>query len=321
MGYVLTGLAGMAQTDSSAAAVAAVVVTYRSAGAIVTCLESLLSVGGVGVVMVVDNSDDALTAHRCRSVSQRWPGRVCYLAPGANLGYSRGVNLGVARLAEAGEGRPWLLIANPDIELTGPVASLQDMATSTGAALVAGRLLTGGTGQAWNVRPQVTPARELARALVGHERTYEVRWLSGPGPTSVGQLDGALLLARWETFERLGGMDERFELYYEDVDLCHRARALGGCWVAHEPIGRHGGGASFLASPGPAYRALRVSRLRYLRKRWGPRGEALAVVVGLVETLARSLTRQSEGDPLRCQALVDLAMELARPGSVTVLES
>lgn len=118
---------------------AAVVIAYRSAGSIVSCLESLLEVGGVAVAMVVDNSADADTALRCRSVGERGPARVRYVAPGRNLGYSGGVNLGVARLAEAGEEAPWLLIVNPDVELTAALAPLQAMAQRTGAAIVAGR--------------------------------------------------------------------------------------------------------------------------------------------------------------------------------------
>ena len=50
-----------------------------------------------------------------------------------------------------------------------------------------------------------------------------------------------------------GGFDERFELYYEDVDLCSRAEALGPIRFALTSWGTHTGGASSSGNTAAAY--------------------------------------------------------------------
>lgn len=56
---------------------------------------------------------------------------------------------------------------------------------------------------------------------------------------------GAAMVARAETFRRLGGLAEQFFAYYEDTDWCWRAR-LAGLSIRYEPAGvvHHVGGAS-----------------------------------------------------------------------------
>jgi hypothetical protein len=85
----------------------------------------------------------------------------------------------------------------------------------------------------------------------GHGGDYG--FLADPGPPG-GPFDrpaerfaatGAALVARAETFRRLGGLAERFFAYYEDTDWCWRAR-LAGLTIRYEPAGvvHHVGGAS-----------------------------------------------------------------------------
>ena len=126
----------------------------------------------------------------------------------------------------------------------------------------------------------------------GHTRSSPL----GDKPVRVDQVSGALLLVRRRDFARLNGFDARFELYYEDVDLCSRAAALGGCVFVPVRWGRHVGGASAAAAAGPAYVAGRLSRMRYLRKHAPGRvtGAALLAMAGL-EVVARTVARGSEG--------------------------
>jgi GT2 family glycosyltransferase len=81
-----------------------------------------------------------------------------------------------------------------------------------------------------------------------------------PDAREVGWLSGACLLCRREAFERAGGFDERFFLYFEDIDLCFRIRKAGWklLFVPAVEIGHEGGGTT---SASPAVRA--ASRLEY----------------------------------------------------------
>ena len=63
------------------------------------------------------------------------------------------------------------------------------------------------------------------------------RAAAGDGGGRGGAVSGAAMLVRREAFERVGGMCERFFLYYDDADLCWRIR-LGGGRVVFCPTAR-----------------------------------------------------------------------------------
>lgn len=96
--------------------------------------------------------------------------------------------------------------------------------------------------------------------------------LDRPGP--VDWVSGASLLIRTEVFEQLGGFDEGFFLYFEEVDLCRRARNAG--WkVIYEPRSRivHLEGSSTgISRTKPMPRYWYESRRRYFVKHYGVLG-------------------------------------------------
>jgi len=84
-------------------------------------------------------------------------------------------------------------------------------------------------------------------------------------------LTGACLLLRRDAFEQVGGFDERFFLYGEDVDLCMRLTAAGQRlrYVAGATI-RHSRGTSAAAKPLASEIAYRRSQLAFYRKHRSP---------------------------------------------------
>lgn len=163
------------------------------------------------------------------------------------------------------------------------------------------------------------------KAMVG-SRAYMSKSLS-PSQTpegarlDVGQVDGALLGISVDHFNALRGFDEQFELYYEDVDICLRAAAIGGCVYVSEEWGIHVGGASSASVSALAYSVARVSRVRFLRKHYGvSRAVRMATIaVALLELAARTATGQPEGLRVRSDSVRSQLAELTRPGSVQVL--
>ena len=93
---------------------------------------------------------------------------------------------------------------------------------------------------------------------------------------------GAFYLIRREVFERLGGFDERFFVYLEDLDLSKRIRDLGGrCMFIADAHALHvGGGTTESVKATRLFYSLR-SRLQYVSKHHG----AIAVVCVGVATL------------------------------------
>ena len=85
--------------------------------------------------------------------------------------------------------------------------------------------------------------RGLLRMLVG-KVSAKFRLPSDPEP--VPWVSGAALCCRRSTWDAIGGFDEKFFLYYEDVDLCLRASQAGWeVWHVPEAVISHQSGASF----------------------------------------------------------------------------
>lgn len=120
------------------------------------------------------------------------------------------------------------------------------------------------------------------------------------GPLDVDWVSGACMAVRRRTLEEIGGMDERFFMYFEDADLCRRAREAG--WsVCYLPLIEvfHQTGASSRSKPRATFR-LHKSAFLYHRKH-GPHGPlnlySALVLLGLLGRalikLAASGTRRS----------------------------
>jgi GT2 family glycosyltransferase len=293
------------------ATIGVVVVAYRSAATIAACVRSCLADRAVTALAVVDNAADPATAEAVREVVDD---RVVYTAS-ENMGFAAGCNSGAALLPS---GVAWLAFVNPDLELERPLGELVELPEVATAGIVGAHIESPRSPGVPSARRGVTAARELAKAAVG-SRAYALPPL-GRRPIRVDQVSGALLLVRRQDFQRLEGFDERFELYYEDVDLCSRAATLGGCLFVPERWGRHAGGASAAAVSGPAYVAGRVSRMRYLRKhRPGVGTESALVAVAAIEVVTRTVGRGSEGGRARVAAVHAQWRELRHPGSVRAL--
>lgn len=295
-----------------------VVVAFRSSPILENCLASLANDKAISEVVVVDNSSEVAAREVVQRLNQS-DSRFVYVDPTQNLGFGRGSNRGVA---EGKTGWTHVFFVNPDVRLTAPLTPLAEE-LDRGAAIVAGLLVSPDHAGAVNARPLVTMRRELFKALIG-TRAYAM-----PHPTSDGraisveQVDGALLGMAAGTFAELGGFDERFDLYYEDVDICRRAERIGGVRLITSEYGIHDGGASFATASAKAYSLNRVSRVRYLNKTYGSGQLARFAIaaIAVTEWLARSISRQGEGARIRNAAVRLQFRELAHPGSVDLLKA
>lgn len=291
--------------------VGVVVVAYLSAATVEACVGSCLDDPAVAALVVVDNSSDPMTEALVRQSSDA---RVTY-RPEENLGFAAGCNTGAAAVPVAVE---WLAFVNPDVALERWLGELVGLPEVAGACVVGAQVESPRSPGVPSARQGVSTTRELAKAAVG-SRAYALKPLRDRA-VRVDQVSGALLLIRRTDFVRLGGFDERFELYYEDVDLCARAAALGGCVFVPRRWGRHVGGASAAAAGGAAYVAARVSRMRYLRKHRPGLGTELALLaMSAVEAVSRTVARGSEGPSARAAAVRAQWRELRRPGTVRAL--
>ena len=286
-----------------------VVVAFRSCADLRCGLPVLLADPSVGSVVVVDNSSDEATARLVAAA-----GRVRYVDPGRNLGFARACNIGMRATED-----PVVTFLNPDVLLVRSLRELVESCAADERQLLAGGLRSGAAGtHLGNARRPVTFAGELRRCLLGSRASH----LPVPGGTAripVPQVDGAFVVGSRAFLEDLGGFDERFELYFEDVDLCDRARARGRVVMDTDLWGRHAGGRSSSTVAAVSYTVFRVSRIRYFTKRAGTTGACAALGLTALEALVRSLGRQPEGLRVRLRALALATREVLRPGTVRVL--
>ncbi len=271
-------------TEPTDPAWAAVVVNYHSGSEIVECVASLLADGGgagggagAPEVVVVDNGSDG---DELESWLEPFPA-VTVLRPGANLGYARAANLGIAATRA-----PIVAVFNPDARLEpgSSVAVLEAFAREPAVAVVGPRIQ--------NPDGTVYPSARCAPGTVvavGHAL------LGGVAPqnrftTAYRQLDtdpdagrdvdwvsGAALWFRRAALDGVGGWDERFFLFMEDIDVCREIRARGGR-IRYEPrVGVvHTVGTSRAAQPSRSIALHHRAAYRYLDKWWsGPQRLAL----------------------------------------------
>jgi N-acetylglucosaminyl-diphospho-decaprenol L-rhamnosyltransferase len=125
----------------------------------------------------------------------------------------------------------FVCVANPDIRLTAsPFPALLAAFDDPQVGLVVPQVLSPNGTVEDSVRRFPTPWRVL-RKLLGDQG----RVVTDPQhPQTVPWAAGMFMVFRQEAFEAIGGFDEGFHLYYEDVDICARLWAAG--WkVVHQP--------------------------------------------------------------------------------------
>ena len=255
------------------AAIAAVVLNYRTPDDTFLAVRSLLrSARVLDRVIVVDNDD----RESCRDLLHRWGDRVTYRHTGRNLGYAGGMNVGIREALAAGA--DLVLVVNSDVVVApDAVGVLERALAATPGAGIAGPVVV--SRQA----PDLVATRGMHYApSTGRMRHHGVGATLGeaaPAPvTVVGGVSGCCLLARREVIEATGGFDEAYFFGFEDLDLCLRARDAGFTTiVAGRATALHEGRRSIgSAAPARLYFAARNHQRLAARRQRGRTGTRLA---------------------------------------------
>jgi N-acetylglucosaminyl-diphospho-decaprenol L-rhamnosyltransferase len=223
-----------------------VTVSYNSSGQLETFLPgAVASLRTPSHVVVTDN--DSADIQATTQLAATWGAQVVRLD--RNAGYGAAANAGVAALPAACTA---VLISNPDVTLTTETVSrLRDaLLADPGIGIVGPRILND-DGSAYPSARAIPSIRTgTGHALFSRvwprnpwTRRYHSDAFRSDVNTDAGWLSGACLMLRRSTFEALGGFDEHYFMYFEDVDLGYRAgrRGLRNVYVPGAVVTHIGG--------------------------------------------------------------------------------
>lgn len=261
--------------------VTAIVVLYNSSPVLAGLLESIprASKRVRTQVAVVDN------ASRDRDQSRRITEAhdATFVQLDENLGYGGGVNAAFATLTTPGD---YLLICNADLEFDeGAIDELVSYAREHDQVGSVGPAILNTDGSLYpSARRSPSLRVGIGHALLGDiaprnrwSRRYREESSAPLAPRETDWLSGACLLVPLERFRAVGGFDEAYFMYFEDVDLGDRLRASGSRNV-YVPRARvtHVGAHSTATASSQMLTEHHASAYRYLARRY--RGPLLAPV-------------------------------------------
>jgi len=196
-----------------------IIVNFRSLKYLEGCLTSIYSLKYLDNFEVIIVNNDK--AESLEPLLKKFPKIVC-VNHGKNIGFGGGVNLG----ATYAQGEIFFLL-NPDSEvLEGDFKKIVEEFEKNKnlGVLGAGLLDENNNHQEWSAGKEKT-LLNLVLANLGIKRDKKI-WLSEQA-LSCDWVGGGAMFIRKSLFKSLQGFDENFFMYFEDVDICKRARELG----------------------------------------------------------------------------------------------
>lgn len=231
--------------------ISAIVVNYNARDLVVECVRSLRSEGIRDIVVADNDSTDG-----SREAIARADREVRVVPTGGNHGYGGGANRGADCVRATATA---LLVMNPDtVVRPGAVKSMAEILDADPTVGIVGPRLENPDGTTYpSARSFPSIADSLGHGFLGWffpsnpwTRRYRMLDVGSDQPRYVDWVSGACFLIRRETWDALGGFDESYFMFLEDVDLCWRAGRAG--WqVVYEPAARvtHVVGASRARHP------------------------------------------------------------------------
>jgi len=224
--------------------VQAIIVTFNSEDHIESCIRALVD-SGIHRILVWDNASSDATA----SLASGAYSSARIVCSESNLGFARAVNVAASECGPS----DFLLLINPDCRATRrTLARLEDMLCSNPQiGAVAPAMICGDGRRGISGGGQPTLAKEVAAILrverlvplhlvhklgkafhMERRRLMQYMETSEPGPPiQVDWVSGFCLMVRRDAWIEAGGFDERFFMYFEDVDFGKRLSDRG--WLSY----------------------------------------------------------------------------------------
>jgi len=320
-----------------------VIVNYKSADLTIACLKSLhaalwdtyhytpgdepnsnrplietelATLDSWSQVVVTDNQspDNSLESLNAAVAANHWTSWVTIKSLPKNGGFAYGNNAAIAPALVSSEKPDFILLLNPDtIIRPGAISALLDFMHNNPKVGIAGSRLEDpdGTPQRSAFRfPSIAGEFERGIRLGIVTKLLAKKVIAPPVPSTACECDwvaGASMIVRREVFEQAGLMDEKYFMYFEEVDFCLAARRKGwSCWYVPTSRVVHLVGAVSQVSDSRKHRSRRPaywfeSRRRYFVKNHGwiyaARADAAYLLAYSIWRVRRLLQRKPDTDP------------------------
>lgn len=194
----------------------AVILNYGDINITNKCLESLSQVEKNIHIIVVNNNSDTLSKSYFKNLKN-----ISVLNNFKNLGFSGGVNVGIKYALK--NNAEYVLLLNNDTVLNKPITDvLQEKLLSSKNIGIVGPAISFKRN-----RKMVYDIGGNVNKFTGRTSHEEIENLSNTESKEVEYVSGCCMMIKKDVFEKVGLFDERFFLYYEDVDFCLRAKKVG----------------------------------------------------------------------------------------------
>jgi len=259
---------------TDAAEVSVVIPNWNGRDLLPDCIASLQQTrGDLNLEIVV--VDDASTDGSVELLRERFPD-VRVISTGSNKGFAGACNRGVASVET-----PYVLLLNSDARLQpGALKQLMAVARAQPDAAVVGAQLRNADGTFQNSYARFPTLWSDWMIITGIGRllygpTYPSCDTTNDGtPLKIDWVGGACMLIRRDAFAAIGGFDEGYFMYAEEMDLCYRLRKAGAqVWYQPAAIVIHLGGESAVNLGARREAILYRSQVRFHRLHYG-RGAA-----------------------------------------------
>lgn len=238
------------------------IVTYNTWRRTSECISSALDClqGDDFEILVFDNGEESLP-------DANWPHQVKIIKSDANIGFGSGHNANLARARY-----DTFIILNPDVTINeSALRDLKSTIKEPGVAAAAPLLVYPNGTEQLSFRKFPTLRTEVGRVF-GADRRPDTRWSTlvqirkGQGRVAVEQPAAAVLAVRTSTLKQVNGFDTAYPMYFEDVDLCARLRALGDIVALSDCFAIHDGEGTAKSFRRATTFWIENSRRRYHRK-------------------------------------------------------
>lgn len=274
-----------------------IIVNFRTADLVIECLRSIApQVADLmgGRVLVIDNASGDLSDKRLNAAIAReaWSSWAAVVQSNRNGGFAFGNNVGICAALKAPQRMDYLILLNPDtVVRPGALGVLIEFMQAHPTVGIAGSLLeTADGGVDCSAHRFHSPLGELEDAArLGMLSRLLHRYRVSPAPPTEAHacdwVSGACMMLRRSVIDAIGLMDERYFLYFEEVDYCWRAKQAGFavCYVPQARVMHLEGAATGIRKAATRRAAYWYdSRRRFFVKHYGVTGLMLADALWLV---------------------------------------